>query len=230
MNIVIIAHNEQESIMRMASVLTKQGLLNSAVWVLDRCTDKSEDICKEIGVEYIVNTKGEGRQTSTCRNMGYRWCSDKIFKENTLFLDADRWPVLGDLNSLESSPTDITLLKLQKDLRDDCAVDYNKIYGTVYNNFFSCGIFIKEDACKKLIQFYSERKDDYGNSLIFPETVQQFWGIEDTHLGDICYHLGLTCDFNNEIRLQGTFAKLSVDSLDTIEQRFKLRDKLNVLW
>ena len=229
MNIVIIGRNEAATIKPMADELRKQNLLNSALWVLDRCSDNSEKICKKLMVNYITNNNGEGRMTSFCRNAGYRILSDTMFNEGTLWLDSDRIPVKGDLNSLADSGTDVTLLKNEIDARDTIPVPYSEIYGTVYNQFFSNGIYIKEEACKKIIQFYKEHPE-YGKSIIFPENVQEFWGIEDTHLGDICYHLGLTCSLNSDIRLKGQFTKFAVDSIDTIEERFKLRDKLNVKW
>lgn len=225
MKIVIIGQNESKWIIPMHNFT----LDFEKYWVLDRCTDDSESILKRLGEKNIIINKssGEGRQTSFCRNMGYLFTRED---SNVLFLDGDRYPVSGDLKSLENSKTDITLLKLEKDPRDETPVRFSEIYGTIFNNFFSCGIFFKKDALKKIKDFYKTRRDDYGESIIFPESVQQYWGIEDTHLGDICYHLGLSCEVCENIRLHGSFDKNKVSGLNTIESRFTLRDKLNVLW
>lgn len=200
------------------------------VWVLDRCRDMSENILRVLGEDYVRHESDdmESRFTSTCRNIGYARATEDG-PDDVLFLDGDRYPVLGRLDTLEKAETDVTLLMLQRDMRDEIA-DYSDRYGRVFNFFFSCGIMIKADACRKLEEFYAARRGDYGQSTIFPVTVERRWGIEDTHLGDICYHLGLTCGLDRTIRLNGGFSNSSVVDMDVVEERFRLRNKLDVIW
>lgn len=233
MNVVVISKDNPRAIAPMAQALADQNLLQNTVFVFDRCSKQDKAFFKQLselyGFEYILNDKGEGRQTSYCRNLGFRWVSDNLFEEGTLFLDDDRWPVVGDLNILDKTDADVVLLKNQVDTREPI-LDMEPYNGLVYNNFFSNGLYLKKCASEKLLDFYRTNSHTYGKSIIFPENVQQYWGIEDTHLGDICYHLGLNITINNDIRLHGGFDKFDIDSIDTVELRLRLRDKLNVKW
>lgn len=230
MNIVIINKDQSDTISEMKKSLEDSGVYNplKTIWVLDRCTDNSEETALKEDVVYIKNNFGENRQTSRCRNLGYEFVNGLDY-DDTLFLDADRYPITKNLGVLEDSPFDITLLKLEEDPRDMLG-DFNNYYGTVYNNFFSCGLFIRKEAAAVIENFYKEHQEDYGESIIFPENLQQFWGVEDTHLGDICYHLGLSCGINENIRLRGNFDKLKLDNINILIERFKYRNKLNVIW
>ena len=139
---------------------------------------------------------------------------------DVLFLDGDRYVESGNITDLENTDYDINLLYLTEDLRDGI-IDITKTYGQVYNFFFSCGIFFKRSALNKIL--------DFQNNELFSEDIQEHWGIEDTYLGDVCYHLNLTCNYNKEIRLHGKFEKTAAE-IDTIYIRLQKRDKLNVLW
>lgn len=215
MQIVIIGHNEAKSIEAMIESLKQYPF--KLIWVLDRCTDDSFNILSKYG-EFIVLTdnKLQGRQTSYSRNLGLSY-ADK--DEDVLFLDGDRFLVSGDLNTLVNSNFDIELLYLKNDIRN---TESYKEYGKIINGFYSCGVFFKREVINKILNFQGGK--------LFNEDIQNYWGIEDTYLGDVCYHLGLTCNYNHNIRLSGGFSRLEVESTDIIRKRFELRDKLNVLW
>jgi hypothetical protein len=215
-DIVIIGQNESESIPLMINSLKEYSF--NKIWVLDRCIDNSAQILQD-NKEFFIKTPDylKGRLTSLARNLGF-YMTDKY--NDVLFLDGDRYLISGDLNQLKYSKYDIELLFLEDDFRSGRNVLQD--YGKVINSFYSCGIFIRREALNKIASFQE--------GYIFDESIQNYWGIEDTYLGDVCYHLGLTCNYNETIRLKGTFSKTEIDNINVIEKRFKKRDKLNVLW
>lgn len=216
LSIVIIGHNEANFIIRMLASL--KNIDAKRIWVLDRCDDGSAELLEDCGEFYITTSDTlKGRQTSHSRNLGLSHC-DKV--SDVIFLDGDRFIVNGDLNIFHDYDKDISLMLLENDHRN--LLDINESYGEVHNGFYSCGVFFKRNAINKVLEFQ--------NGEFFKEDIQDVWGIEDTYLGDVCYHLELTCDINKDIRLNGEFERLEIDSLDVIERRFILRDKLNVKW
>jgi len=218
MNIVIIGHNEGEYVNNMLVSLKERYPRDKRIWILDRCTDSSEDFLKKHG-EFFINTPTEleGRQTSYSRNLGLYHTDSE---QDVMFLDGDRYFIEGKFDPINWN-YDIGLFKLTEDSRD-IIIDYKDIYGTVHNGFYSCGLFMKRSAIEKVKAFQ--------NGELFKLDIQTDWGIEDMYLGDVCYHLGLTCDIHPTVRLQGCFNKSQLDNLDILEKRFKLRDKLNVKW
>lgn len=216
MEVVIIGQNEAESIIKMYDSLMNYDY--KVNWICDRCVDGSEDILKSLDQNVITTPIGlKGRQTSYSRNLGLSHVNKY---SDVLFLDGDRYIVQGDLSELENNVYDIQLLLLENDPRIHFDIDDH--YGNVFNCFYSCGIYIKSSAINKIL--------DFQKGELFDESIQEHWGIEDTYLGDVCYHLGLTCNFNKNIILNGSFDKMYVDDLDVIDARFKKRDKLNVKW
>ena len=213
-NIVIIGQNEGNSINNMLTSLIKYPY--KRIWVCDRCKDDSVHKLNRLK-ETVIQTDKDlvGRQTSYSRNLGLSF----TLNNDVLFLDGDRYLISGDLKQLESSKYDIELLYLENDFRDNRQSKDD--YGKVINSFYSCGIFFKRHAIDKIIEFQNE---------LFPTDIQHIWGIEDTYLGDVCYHLGLTTNYNSSIRLNGKFDRVKLDDIDVLEMRFKKRDKLNVLW
>lgn len=215
-DIVIIGHNEGEYIEKMYHSLKPYPYQRH--WILDRCTDNSEQLLSSLGEAYTkTDSNLKSRQTSYCRNLGLSLCNKDA---DVLFLDGDRYVESGNITDLENTDCDVNLLYLTEDLRDGI-IDITKTYGQVYNFFFSCGIFFKRSALNKIL--------DFQNNELFSEDIQEHWGIEDTYLGDVCYHLNLTCNYNKGIRLHGKFEKTTAE-IDTIYIRLQKRDKLNVLW
>jgi len=216
--IVIVGQNESGYIEKMYRSLNPYSYRR--VWILDRCTDDSDKQLQELG-EYFVKTNNSlnGRQTSHARNLGLSASSKD---SDVLFLDGDRFPATGALYKLDMWDKDIALLMLEDDFRDNTRDFAGERYGRVNNDFYSCGIFIKRHAINKVLEFQSGE--------LFSTEMQNDWGIEDTYLGDVCYHLGLTCDLYKDCRLRGRFDRLNLDSLDVLEKRFKKRERLNVKW
>ena len=215
MNIVIIGKNEGASIDNMLASIVNMNC--KRVWVADRCTDGTVKKLKSLNEFYIKTSPFLlGRQTSYCRNLGLSFC-DK--GENVLFLDGDRYIKHGSLKNLEQCKSDIVLLLLEYDNRE--RLDFSKSYGEIHNGFYSCGVYFKNSALQKILKFQKGE--------LFSIKMQKHWGIEDTFLGDVCYHLGLTCETYQDCRLNGKFDDKTV-GIRNIEKRLNARQKLNVKW
>lgn len=215
MNIVIIGKNEGASVDNMLASLI--DLNCKRIWIADRCTDGTVKKLKSLK-EFYVKTSPFliGRQTSYCRNLGLSFC-DK--GENVLFLDGDRYIKHGSIKNLESCKSDIVLLLLENDNRE--YMDFQSAYGDIHNGFYSCGVYFKNSAITKIL--------DFQKGELFSSKMQKHWGIEDTYLGDVCYHLGLTCEIFTECRLSGSFDSKTV-GMENIEKRLIARQKLNIKW
>lgn len=216
-NVVIIGHDEGASIDVMLRSLPRDWKI---VYVADRCTDGSVQELRALGVKTVDTTPLglEGRHTSTCRNLGLSLCDKGA---DVLFLDGDRYPVNGNLvNAYEKMSTDVLCLPVEDDGRTPENFDVN--YGRVFCGVFSCGMIMRRAAIEAVQRFQQ--------GMLFNEQLQQYWGIEDTSLGDVCYHLGLTAALTNEVILRGGFDRFGVSGLDVIEQRLRFRDRLNVRW
>lgn len=216
-NVVIIGHDEGASIDVMLRSLPRDWKI---VYVADRCTDGSVQELRALGVKTVDTTPLdlEGRRTSTCRNLGLSLCDKDA---DVLFLDGDRYPVKGDIRkAYEEMTTDVLCLPVEDDWRtpENFALNYGRVYCEVY----SCGMIMRRSAIDAVLRFQQ--------GMLFNESLQKWWGIEDTSLGDVCYHLGLSAALTNEVILRGGFDRFEVSGLDVIEQRLKFRDRLNVRW
>lgn len=221
MNIVIIGQNEEASINSMLASLIKYFPNDKRIWVLDRSKDDSKKILKSKG-EFFVCTpnKWNGRKVSSTRNLGLKHCDNN---EDVLFLDGDRFFTKCENTNFKSFKTDIVLLLVEDDERDDPKwfTKYNQIYGHLHNGFYSCGLFIKRNAINKILSF---------QGMLFDTSIEKYWGVEDVHLGDVCYHLKLTACIHDSARLNGHFDKDKKIPLDAWRARVKKRLPLNVIW
>ena len=215
--IVIIAQNEAKHIKPMMDALLP--LHWRVHYVADRCKDDTLKILSHYDVDVVETPLSlKGRQTSFARNLGLSRCDGA---SDVLFLDGDRYPVSGDLRSaIRCSCSDVICLPIELDFRTKENFQMN--YGRVINGFYSCGIYFSREAIEKILAFQ--------DGQLFNEDMQEDWGIEDTSLGDVSYHLGLTAKLSELVTLRGEFERSTVDSLDVIEKRLRFRDKLNVLW
>lgn len=163
------------------------------IFVLDRCSDDSESICKENNIPYLINLIGKDRQPSRCRNIGLNYFKND---EDILFLDTDRVTNF-DIDILNDSPFDVTLtfceddirlkdIKKQKDYSDDpLSFNENKSWGNFNNACFSSAIFIRRKAINTVINKFGYLWDEEFTK----------WGEEDRHLGDLLYSISATCGF-----------------------------------
>jgi hypothetical protein len=68
-----------------------------------------------------------------------------------------------------------------------------------------------------------ERPYNFGE--LFPEFLQDVWGIEDTSLGDLCSYLGLNAELCNDVKLSGKFERSTFDSIKDVARRLHYRDQ-----
>lgn len=174
---------------------------------------------------YNINQGKEGRLTSTSRNFGLKTVESLYNPQPDdviVFFDGDRKLVKGRLTDF-THVNDIELIKLEDDFRDaEDYMPYSKCYGETNNGFNSNGLMFKYSAVKKVV-------DTFG--FFFPEQVQQVWGIEDRCLGDMCFHLNLKADYNENMRQYGGYSRTYIDvytfvdrirySVDTLKLRTK---------
>ena len=224
-NIIIIGQNESISIEPMIESLEKYFSGSRRIWVLDRCTDDSEKKLVRYKEEYHATPSSlSGRQTSFARNYGLKFTDSQ---SDVIFLDGDRY--ITSNSSFNKPECDISLFTLEEDdyrnnMRnlEGAEIDYMRdIYGRPVNFFYSCGLFIKRKAINKVLTFQKGE--------LFSTELQDEWGVEDLYLGDVCYHLGLSCEINKNIRLHGRFSN-NRTSINALKKRFILRDRLNVKW
>lgn len=221
--VVIIAHNEEAHIARMLETIPTHWNIH---YVADRCTDGTHDTLRKIqnatGRPHILTHNDFGntaRRTSSNRNLGLSYCA---VDSDVLFLDGDRYPVRGTLAAMvKDADTDITLLPVEKDFRTP--EQFRMAYGRVNNCFYSCGLFVRRAAIRKV----QERQ----RGQFFNEELESEWGIEDTALGDLCYDLGLTAKLTDKVALRGDFGDREVERWETIKKRLDYRNTLkNVIW
>lgn len=190
------------------------------IWVLDRSTDDSVDILNDLGEFYIKTEYSDSaRHVSGCRNLGLSYTRNDA---DVIFLDGDRYIKKFNMDFI-STDKDILLFPVDQDERDDPKwfTDYSMVYGHLHNGFYSCGVFFKRNSIKKILEYQGE---------MFDTSLEEYWGVEDVHLGDVCYHLGLSCDLYKDIRLNGCFDPSKKIPLEAWRARVRKRLDLNVIW
>lgn len=219
-DIVIIAQNEGEYVERMIESINPSWFV---VYVADRCTDetivKLDAIRKRRRNIMVIDTSGmelKGRQTSSCRNLGLKFTDQT---HDVLFLDGDRYSVGGSYeDAIRDAKTDTLCFPLEIDMRDQEAFD--KSYGCVNSCFYSCGLWMRRDAINRVIKWQGS---------LFNTELQSEWGVEDTFLGDVCYHLNLTSALTDKCVLRGSLTRNTISKTARLK-RFMLREPLNVKW
>ena len=215
--VVIIGQNEGRHALKMIGAIPSDWMIH---YVADRCTDDTVEMLSRYPVD-IVDTTGlglQGRQTAFCRNLGLSRCG---VESDVLFLDGDRYPVAGSLRgAVESCQTEILCLPLEEDFRTEQS--FEKQYGEVNSGFYSCGVFFTRCAI--------EAVQDMQDGELFNSNLQEYWGIEDTSLGDLCYHLRLSASLSDKVRLRGRFERNTLDDIGVLEKRLRFRENLSVKW
>ena len=189
LRVVVISHNQAKSIPKMKSFLDKNFHGCPVVTVLDRCTDDSQGVADSCGMPYVVNREGEGFLAGRMRDIGLQVSGEEY---DTLFLDGDRIP--GYTFNVEATRTalslfDMTILPIAEgEFREWFLPDAfipNPNYGTMNNHVFTCGIVVRKEAIKAIM--------DSQDGLLFVKDFDGQFGEEDQYLGDVAFKLGLTC-------------------------------------
>lgn len=181
MKSVIISHNQKDCIIRMAESM--RGM--PCIFILDRCTDGSKELCEKLYIPFIESTEGSGRQCSRARNIG----ADHFKGDDIVFFDGDRIPNF-DPKLLDRSPFDVTLVKSSEDIRDDFSKSWEpeKFWGSYRNGVFGSCVMVRSCILEKVMNRYGYLFD----------TDFTLWGEEDRHFGDLCFSVGATCGFADD--------------------------------
>lgn len=200
LNVVVISQNQREHINPMLRALSG----NNVCYVLDRCTDGSENELKN--TMHIVNDSGQGFLAGKMRDLG-AWCFG--YKGPILLLDGDKTP-LGPLPDFEALGFDCVMLGVENDPRGlpDGQHSLNKIYNSVY----SCGIWINQKVIDKAREICDGR--------IFHAAFDGNWGDEDRFLGNIIRHYGFTVGYCSNPKLSGTITGIDENTSDSKMQGF----------
>jgi hypothetical protein len=215
-SVVIIGRNEGLSVDPMIISLPEDWKI---YYVADRCTDNTLKLLSKYSNVFPIDTTNhnfEGRKTSTCRNLGLLSCPEE---DDILFLDGDRYVISGNIKKvIENFKSDILLFRLEEDSRGE---EFERRYknADLINGFFSCGVFFKREAINKILEC------PYNFGELFPEFLQDVWGIEDTSLGDLCSYLGLNAELCNDVKLSGKFERSTIDSIKDVARRLHYRDQ-----
>lgn len=200
--VIIITHTETiDEVRQTINSITND--CDGVVLVCDRNKPVS-CLCREFDnvISFNINEGKSGRFTSTARNFGLSIIESFWKPQNNdmiIYMDGDRKLVRGTLNDIQGD-YDIELIKLENDYRNE--ISYQERYGDISNGFNSNGLIFKYSAIKKL-------KETFG--FVFPEEVQDVWGIEDRCLGDMCFHCELTAEYSNIIQYGG-YDKTELDN------------------
>lgn len=201
--VIIITHTEAKQEVR-ETINSVANDCDGVVLVCDR-NESVADLCKEYDnvISFNINKGLEGRLTSTARNFGLRIIESFWKPEDDdaiIYMDGDRKLTRGSLNAVKPAH-DVELIKLENDYRKE--MHYSERYGEINNGFNSNGLIFKYSAIKKL-------KEHFG--FVFPEEVQDVWGIEDRCLGDMCFHLNLSAEYNFNVTQKGTYERTEISN------------------
>jgi len=196
-NAVIIGRNEALHIENMHNSLKEYNF--NEIYILDRCTDNSKEICENLGLTYFeTNFKGNKRMTSSARNFGL----SKTEKDSdVLFLDMDRYVKFGSLNELKFSTNGIEFLLCENDPRQSIT-NQSQILPIINNSFWTCGIFVKRQAIKIIENYFG---------TFFPVFSENYWGGDDLPTGDRVKFMGIICGIYRYCTLNGEINKGKVD-------------------
>jgi hypothetical protein len=227
--IVVISHNQASSVDPMNSFIKKNFPGCPSVFVLDRCSDSSEEEAKRCGAHYIVNREGLGFLAGRMRDKGLEEMRRMLgYVPDMLFLDGDRIPAPGLTYRSASSALglyDVTLLPVDTgEFRGWFAAEQfveNPRYGSWDNEVYTCGILMRSTVVSKTVEFQG--------GVLFVKDFDGQFGEEDQYLGDVLHKLGFTCGgAPRTMALSGGFrpGKDRVGMAKNIEVRHRLRNLL----
>lgn len=227
LRIVVISHNQAPSIPLMKTFMDTNFPGVPVVTVLDRCTDDSQAAADACGMPYVVNRDGQGFLAGRMRDLGLQVSG---MGYDTLFLDGDRVPGPSFNHSAVRKALgtyDMTIMPIAEGEyrpwfgKTDLVPNPN--YGLYGNDVYTCGIVLRASAIRALT--------DHQGGLLFVKDFDGQFGEEDRYLGDVAYHLGLTCGgFPLSMALTGAFRPSSERSGFSVNvvKRDALRSKLKV--
>lgn len=140
-------------------------------YVADRCSDDFNSYLKNYSLENLVcifNYEGEGRKTSSLRNIPVKTIMEEDSLASIVFLDGDRFVT----SYKEFDNTKNWVFNVEG---NDSTVILEDDKFEVDNKYYSAGIHLSNKTIVNLLETYG---------YIFDESLEQTWGIEDLDLGN----------------------------------------------
>ena len=214
-SIVTLIHNQADNLNRILESYKNQTIKpNLFIFVLDRCTDNSQQIIEDFAYAnntiIIKNENGLNFQAGYCRDLALKYCEDSV-----LFLDGDCLPspklfeeMEKELSHDESSVVVAKRLNMNKQdelIGVDCRETtpwyigyvFNKNMNTIISHkelalqrmiTWSCCLGLNKKAINKIKKF---NKNAIASNRLFPEIFDGVWGGEDDHIGDVAMLLDI---------------------------------------
>ena len=221
MKIVIISHNQETFLLDMYKTVNEFDY----VFVLDRCSDNSVQICEQNNINYITNQKGTGFLAGYSRQLGVKHFGTN---EDILFLDGDKIP-MGDLVQLEMLSKSYDCVLLETKL-DDRKYERNTILvfdkANPHNCVYSCGIVLSSNLMNECSKFSCCGR-------VWHEDFDGYWGEEDRWIGDVAIYNDMKIVFSDVVVLSGKIGGMDgkEDQLGkNVLKRLALRRKLGYVF
>lgn len=208
-SIVTLIHNQANNLPKILKAYSNQTTQpDKFVFVLDRCTDDSEEILinfsKDNNTIIIKNENGLNFQAGYCRDLGLKYCEDSV-----IFLDGDCIPSQSLFEEMKKElsndePSIVSVKRINMDVNGeltglDCRETTPWYIGKVFNKNKNTIIEHKELALnrmitwscclglnKKAINEIKNFNENIGeNNRLFPSIFDGVWGGEDDHIGDV---------------------------------------------
>lgn len=212
---ITLIHNQEKNLHIILEEYSRQpNQPFQYIFVLDRCSDRSEDILKDFSknhnVVIVKNENGFDFQAGYCRDLGLLQCEGSV-----LFLDGDCIPsknLFGEYaKELSSEEPSIVVAKRISTGEDGTLLDLDSrektpwFVGMVFNSdentiiknkelalkrmiTWSCCLGLNRKAINLIINFNSNI--GYSDRL-FPNIFDGIWGGEDDHVGLIAMLLDI---------------------------------------
>lgn len=193
LKLVIISQNQSS---HLINHFNKLKLYNyEYLFVLDRCNDDSEYICKSLGVNYINNYYGHNFMAGYARQLGVNYFG---MNNPILFLDGDK-SINGDLNIIEHLliNNDCVLIGVDNDPRklpSNSNIYHNK--ENPHNFVYSCGIALSPYAMQLCANTSKQGR-------VWHENFDGRWGDEDRWIGDVLIYNDLNIYYTTDLYLSG---------------------------
>ena len=217
--VLVISQNQAASLPFMLEKLKNIPSIDR-YWVLDRCTDNSQDILR-LEPNVIINTEGEGFLAGRMRDRGLDIILQKDY-DVVVFLDGDRVPNTNISPAIieeeSKNATCVLYLCYDGDIRDNPEWRLKRARNATW--LTSCGMVIQVPMLKRV------RAMKHMHNRCFHPDFDGEWGLEDNFLGINLYRIGGTFQISKYIKVAGTLPSFPLKT-SSVNQKTKY-DKLCV--
>lgn len=225
-SVVVISKNQRGPLEKMLAALRSQLPDYPRLFVLDRTTDGSREFLMEEGERFVEKNTGRGFEAGSARNLGL---SLVPASDDVLFFDGDRHPIGISPALVEQALAtyDVTLISAEKELCRGWFTDHfteNPLMGFKGNSFFTCGFLMRRSAIQEILKLSMF-------NLLFNPLYDGAYGTEDMFLGDMVYHIGLSCGgFPISCRVNGEVGVMDEEyKAHRSKEQWAMRDGMRAL-